>query len=549
MANAVIASAGDVLTLTVTGSNTPGQQMYIRVSGTVVGSLYGTPNTLTYTFPASGTFTVIGGSGGAAAILPGTARLTCTGSANNSSSPASPTSPSMQSVNNANTGIVYGQQTLQNYNDWTNKAVISSFTIGTEPSRRTASAYLKPLSMLAKVERLTVKEQDLASELAELRSKGDAADSAAIADLELRLAETRRSLTFARLDANLASADGTARGTSSVPVTAGNASRGEISELRVAAAAGPMSTPVAPTASAATQVYDGPVGNTQQAANSAPALHLNARDLGAFCNESCEVLDRRWNVWMEARLLSASDSVAQTNALGFVGSAGGDYKPLPWLALGMSLGVESYQTNFGTTAGSRTTGVTVMPYAGFRLDDNVFASTFVGISNIAYNNTPAPGVSAQFTALRFFVGGALTGVWHDGPWRLQPTLAGTYGSETQYAYTDSIGNAVPSQMVSYGRLSAGPEIGYTVKDIASFASVEPFVTAKANLDFATSTVALFNGMPLVARSGTLGSGSAGLGFALAFDSGFYLRVQGSYDSIGVAGLDIMSGLVRGGLTF
>ena len=51
------------------------------------------------------------------------------------------------------------------------------------------------------------------------------------------------------------------------------------------------------------------------------------------------------------------------------------------------------------------------------------------------------------------------------------------------------------------------------------------------------------------RPGTLGSGSAGGGFEMRFDKGFYFRLQGSYDCIGVIGLDVWSRLICGGITF
>jgi hypothetical protein len=36
---------------------------------------------------------------------------------------------------------------------------------------------------------------------------------------------------------------------------------------------------------------------------------------------------------------------------------------------------------------------------------------------------------------------------------------------------------------------------------------------------------------------------------MLLDEGFYLRLQASYDSIGVPGLDIWSGRIRAGKTF
>jgi hypothetical protein len=250
-------------------------------------------------------------------------------------------------------------------------------------------------------------------------------------------------------------------------------------------------------------------------------------------------------------VVGLTDSIAQQSTLGFAGSTGVDYKFQPWLAVGLSVGVENYETRFnlpGVRSGQ--TGVTVLPYAGVRLTDNVFAEGFVGLTKLYYNVTPGTGVTGTFDSLRVFFGGALTGVWHDGNWRFQPSILGAWGSETQNAYTDSNSTFVPQQTITFGRVGAGPEIGYTFKDDRRGWSFEPFGLAKFNVDFSSTPIYTFYGLtPVVARSGTQASGQVGGGMAMLLDEGFYLRFQASYDSIGVPGLDVWSGRIRAGKTF
>ena len=132
----------------------------------------------------------------------------------------------------------------------------------------------------------------------------------------------------------------------------------------------------------------------------------------------------------------------------------------------------------------------------------------------------------------------------------QPSILAAWGSETQNAYTDSNNTFVPAQTVTFGRIGAGPEIGYTFKDDRRGWSFEPFGLAKLNVDFSSTPVYTFYGLtPVVARSGTQASGQVGGGIAMLLDEGFYLRLQASYDSIGVPGLDIWSGRIRAGKTF
>jgi len=537
-------TAGDVVTITITGSigNTAARVVDLTTGNLVYSAPTGHANN-TYTFPTSTDQFQVDISLGS----PGTAATVSCVSVAGSSTGTTTSTPANQLVNNAQTGVVYGQQTLQNYNDWVSKGVIASFNFGL--SGGTAAAKLRELTARDKVAKAADNVRDLNNQLAALHAQPSALDDERAKDIQAQLATAQRDLIFARRNAEIAAEGGVTRVASADAYTIDGVSPEEVAALRANQPKG-LPMPTDNSAVASTLVYDGPIGSAQQAPSPAPPIHFNARDLAAYCDSDCDVLGNKWNVWGEGRIIGATDSLAQTNAFGFVGSIGGDYKLQPWLALGLSVGVESFRTNFSSnSANSSSLGVSAVPYVGFRLSDNIALTVMAGLSSITYNNNPISGVTAQFQALRYLVGGALTGVWRDGPWRFQPSLSGTYGSENQYGYTDSSGNVVPGQMISYGRLSAGPEIGYTIESGQSSVRIEPFVTAKGSVDFASNTVGLFNGTPLVVRSGPLGSGSTGVGLALQFDNGFYARGQLSYDSIGVQGLDIWSTLLRGGFTF
>lgn len=209
---------------------------------------------------------------------------------------------------------------------------------------------------------------------------------------------------------------------------------------------------------------------------------LGGRDGLEACNaEQCGAPEN-WNVWLNSRVLGAYDSLAQTNGSGFIGMAGGDYKVMPRLALGLSLGVEAFQVGFtGFNGKIRTTGFSAAPYASVKITDNIVASALVGLSTITYDTNLTTNVSAQYAALRVFLGGTVNGSWYDGPWHLQAKLSGAYGSERQNAYTDTAGNSVAGQTISYGSLAAGPEVGYAFTDIKGVAAVEPFVNVGAKL--------------------------------------------------------------------
>jgi hypothetical protein len=354
---------------------------------------------------------------------------------------------------------------------------------------------------------LAREERDLNEELAALP-----ADDERRTRIDADLTAVRRRLTFARVTADLSALDGSTR----------------------------------PVSVRGTGAADTPRESTEAALPS--AFSLDACDLAAC--DGVDPLSRKWNMWMEGRVAGLNDSLAQTNTLGFAGAAGVDYKFLPWLALGMSVGVETYETRFGLPGvRTGTIGVSMVPYFGMRLHENVYAEGFVGLTKLNYNLNPAINVSGGFDAWRVFLGGALSGVWHDGGWRFQPSIMGAWGSETQNAYTDSASTAVPSQTITFGRIAAGPEIGYTFKDVSRGWTFEPFAILKGNIDFSSAPVYSIAGTPVVVRSGAQGSGQLGGGLAMQLDDGFYLRVQASYDSLFVTGLDAWSGRIRAGKTF
>lgn len=118
----------------------------------------------------------------------------------------------------------------------------------------------------------------------------------------------------------------------------------------------------------------------------------------------------------------------------------------------------------------------------------------------------------------------------------------SYGSESQDAYRDSSGNSVAAQTIQFGRVASGPEVGYTFRADDGSWSLEPFALARFNLDFATDKRVFFNGTYVSTRSNA--SGSAGGGFAFRAADGFSARLEATYDSIGVLGLDLWTAMMR-----
>jgi len=490
----VTLNAGDVITLSDTAGAGPTDTLTVGSTSLT----FGLPGSRSITIATTGSYTVTA-SGTVPAITGGTATLSC------SPGPESSASAVQQSANNAQIAVSNGLRTVQNYQEWVTKGVLGSFGM----TRGGDTAFVKPAVQPApsRAVALAREERDLNEELAALP-----ADDERRTRIDADLTAVRRRLTFARVTADLSALDGSTR----------------------------------PVSVRGTGAADTPRESTEAALPS--AFSLDACDL-AVC-DGADPLSRKWNMWMEGRVAGLNDSLAQTNTLGFAGAAGVDYKFLPWLALGMRVGGGTSETRFGLPGvRTGTIGVSMVPYFGMRLHENVYAEGFVGLTKLNYNLNPAINVSGGFDAWRVFLGGALSGVWHDGGWRFQPSIMGAWGSETQNAYTDSASTAVPSQTITFGRIAAGPEIGYTFKDVSRGWTFEPFAILKGNIDFSSAPVYSIAGTPVVVRSGAQGSGQLGGGLAMQLDDGFYLRVQASYDSLFVTGLDAWSGRIRAGKTF
>lgn len=101
--------------------------------------------------------------------------------------------------------------------------------------------------------------------------------------------------------------------------------------------------------------------------------------------------------------------------------------------------------------------------------------------------------------------------------------------------------------MQYGRATGGPEVGYSIYAADGSWILEPFGFARFNLDYATNQQIFLNGLYVATRGNA--SGSLGGGFNLRAQQGFSAHLQGSYDSIGVAGLDVWNAMFRFNASF
>jgi hypothetical protein len=257
-----------------------------------------------------------------------------------------------------------------------------------------------------------------------------------------------------------------------------------------------------------------------------------------------------WSTWGDTRILGVVDNVAQQQTFGVYGMLGADTKVQPWLTLGMGVGYENLNTQSWSGSGARTieNGVGLQPYATFQLNPNIFLTAFAAVTRVSYDAVLSPGVTGQFNAWRWLGGGNLTGVWHDGAWRFQPSLIVLYGQEDQDGYTTSAGTSVSPQQLPFGRISLGPEVGYAFARPGAWA-FEPFVFARGNVDYVQPNVSVVTGTTIASAQHGAWSGSLGGGFSINTRQGFFARVQASNESVGQYGESVWLGEFRGGWKF
>lgn len=250
------------------------------------------------------------------------------------------------------------------------------------------------------------------------------------------------------------------------------------------------------------------------------------------------------NVWASGSVIGLDDRRDSTAFNGTITTVlgGADYLFGPNFLLGLAGGYERYRLDTTFNTGFfKGEGITVGPYAGVRVVDNIVLDAWAGATFLNYRITDEFG-GDNFSARRWFVSANLTGTWQWGRWRFAPRASIFYVEERQ----DGIEGVDGSQIVRLGRLSLGPEAGYALPLESERPRVELFGFAKAEYDFVTDeSLALASGPFRHQRWG----GRVGGGTNIAWQPGFTARLMGSYNGLGQNNFDSWSGEVRIGLKF
>ena len=126
---------------------------------------------------------------------------------------------------------------------------------------------------------------------------------------------------------------------------------------------------------------------------------------------------------------------------------------------------------------------------------------------------------------------SLTGNWTDGLWRFSPEIALSYGEEDQDAYLNSLGQQIGAHKATIGRLTFGPEVGYTMT-LDDGSKFEPHASIKGIWNFAASDLDITS-VPTSGNESLEGfRARIEAGFLYTMPSGVGVRAAVNYDGIG-----------------
>jgi uncharacterized repeat protein (TIGR01451 family) len=173
-----------------------------------------------------------------------------------------------------------------------------------------------------------------------------------------------------------------------------------------------------------------------------------------------------FDVWVEGHFSQFKANAADTSSSGSFGVVylGADYMVSRSLMVGLLVQHDwmrdRSQLFLLPTSTVEGQGTMAGPYVSGRISQHLFfdARAAWGLSDNRIN--PIGTYQDSFATDRWLARGNLTGNWVFGNLRFTPSAGVTYASERQHGYIDSLGVSIPSQTVSLGRLSVGPEVAY-----------------------------------------------------------------------------------------
>jgi outer membrane autotransporter protein len=248
----------------------------------------------------------------------------------------------------------------------------------------------------------------------------------------------------------------------------------------------------------------------------------------------------RFDVWVRGQWAHVDDETRESDiGLLYVGA---DYLINPDFLVGF-LAQFDWMDQKDTTEDIAVDGVGWMagPYVVARLHQNLLFDGRVAWGQSDNDVNPLGLYTDDFDTDRWLAKAQLTGDFRRGDWRFSPFVRAIYFEEHQKAYTDSLGTPIPSQTVSLGRVTFGPEVSYVFR--TDTMEVEPRIGIQGIWDFDKAEIVdLSSGLAAGSSADLRARIEGGLAFRLA--NGASLTADAFYDGVGVDDLDMYGGSVK-----
>jgi outer membrane autotransporter protein len=258
-------------------------------------------------------------------------------------------------------------------------------------------------------------------------------------------------------------------------------------------------------------------------------------------------LQPRLDVWVESHIAGYTDTLGGLVREGDFKAlyVGADYAVRPGLLVGalvqLDRTIEDVKNPdlWGRVSGD---GWMAGPYVGWKLTDKVYfdaRAAWGRSSNDIWLNDPVVGYRrGSFDTDRWLATATLTGNYTYGAFRVSPQLGIAYGSESADAYRTSLGQTVDKTGATIGRLTFGPEFGYSIRTGQGWL-VEPQFSVKGIWNFDDAPIKLSTG---TVQADELRAQIEG-GVMVKTPTGFAVRAAGSYDGLGDKNLEVWTAKV------
>lgn len=249
------------------------------------------------------------------------------------------------------------------------------------------------------------------------------------------------------------------------------------------------------------------------------------------------------DIWLEASFTSVDDNRLGLDSETSFGAyyLGMDLMANDDLLVGALIQFDQAETTTGMLRSEvEGDGWMAGPYMVARVGEETYFDARVAWGQSDNEVNPLGLYTDSFETERWMFEANLTGDFHQGAWRISPQAGIAYFTEEQAAYVDTLGFTIPSQEITIGRLSAGPEIAYRF-DMPEGGYVEPYAELNVLYDYDDAEV--FNSSGVLQSLGTTRA-DARFGVNAALSNGGMISGEIALQGVGEGDFEANSAMIR-----